>query len=634
MSGTTRVPAVADACGNAHIGLHLLLIRSDDGERMVARAPPQPTQPNLQRGRMELSRRDLMKYGVLGSAALVLPLERVARTKALLSDRMPTSKLPKPYTLPFQTPPVPVPYKRDGDTDFYNMHMVATSVPVLGPGKPRTTIWGYAMTDAAGNVMPATTPGPTIHVERGRRIAIRHCQQLPKIHPDLRYEVQTSVHLHGSASLPQYDGYASDVTEVDHFKDYHYPNLQDARTLWYHDHGVHHTASNAYMGLAAEYVIHDETERRLNIPLGAYDVPLVMRDATFAQDGRLIYDDNSESGVYGDVTLVNGVPWPNMQVERRKYRFRILNASVSRSFKWSLSTGDPLTVIGTDGGLMPAPQAVGSFRHGMAERYEVVIDFSKYAIGQKIQMLNDSPDNNIDFDTTRRVMQFEVVRDPVIVDGKVPNNDVPSQLNDNPDVMGLQPSDAVRTRSFSFERKHGHWTINGETWEDVILSDYKHVVADPGVGDIEIWELENDSGGWFHPVHIHLIDFKIIDRNGRPPFDFEKGPKDVVYVGENEKVRVMMKFDDTRGRSIDLAIREADYARRKAAGELRPGETEPVILPPRTGRYMMHCHNLVHEDHDMMVQFEVGEGGAHPIEAAPEQSMDIEPGTPLVAADC
>jgi spore coat protein A, manganese oxidase len=588
---------------------------------------------------MELSRRDLMKYGVLGSAALLLPIERVARTKLSVANRMPASGLPKPFTLPFQIPPVPVPYRRVGNTDFYNMHMTATAAPILGPGRPTTTIWGYAMTDAAGNVLPATSPGPTIQVERGRRVAVRHCQQLPDIHPTLRYPVETSVHLHGSASLPQFDGYASDITAVNNFKDYHYPNLQDARTLWYHDHGVHHTASNAYMGLAAQYHIHDAQERALNIPYGPYDVPLTVRDAMFRKDGELIYEDNSESGAYGDVILVNGVPWPNMRVERRKYRFRILNASVSRSYAFRLSTGDPLVVVGCDGGLMPAPQAVKSFRHGMAERYEIVIDFSKYKIGQKIQLLNDSPKNNIDEDTVKNVMQFEVVKDPVIVDGKVPYNDLPAQLNDNPDVMGLKASDAKVTRKFRFERENGHWTINGETWEDVILSDYAHVVGNPGVGDVEIWELENKSGGWFHPVHIHLIDFKILDRNGKAPFAFEHGPKDVVYVGENEKVRVIMKFDDTRGRTIDLQLREADYQRRKEAGQLADGETEPVILPPRTGRYMMHCHNLVHEDHDMMVQFQVGpqprgDDPNDPVDASPMQSMDDEATVILEESDC
>jgi spore coat protein A len=140
----------------------------------------------------------------------------------------------------------------------------------------------------------------------------------------------------------------------------------------------------------------------------------------------------------------------------------------------------------------------------------------------------------------------------------------------------------VREREFKFVRSNSMWTINGETWEDVIASGYKHVMADPAEGAVEIWKLTNTSGGWFHPVHIHLVDFQVLTRNGSASAvkPYEKGPKDVVYVGENETVRVAMRFAGP------------------AAGEGWP--------TPR-GRYMMHCHNLVHEDHDMMMQFSVGD---------------------------
>ena len=133
-------------------------------------------------------------------------------------------------------------------------------------------------------------------------------------------------------------------------------------------------------------------------------------------------------------------------------------------------------------------------------------------------------------------------------------------------------------------RKHDQWTINGHTWEDVIASNFTRVEAHPGANDVEIWEFKNDSGGWFHPVHVHLVDFKILDRNGRPPFDYEKVPKDVLYLGEGETVRVIMRFSN------------------------------------QVGRYMVHCHNLVHEDHDMMIQYEVGTGGHDPITADPARN--------------
>ena len=143
--------------------------------------------------------------------------------------------------------------------------------------------------------------------------------------------------------------------------------------------------------------------------------------------------------------------------------------------------------------------------------------------------------------------------------------------------MALEETPGLPERYLRFERQNGHWTINGLTWQEVIDSNFQANVGNPALNAVEVWTLENKSGGWFHPVHIHLVDFKVLDRNGRPPPAYERGPKDVVYVGENEKVRFIAKFG------------------------------------PQKGRYMLHCHNLVHEDHDMMHQFEVGTGGDDPL---------------------
>ncbi|MGH2554999.1 MAG: multicopper oxidase family protein [Actinomycetota bacterium] len=512
-----------------------------------------------------LSRRDMLKLGVLGSAALMLPLERVARTTLALSKRIPEGRLPRPFTVPFASPPVLRPVRSTTTTDYYDLPLEVARAEIL-PGLD-TQFWGYH----------GIFPGPTIKARRGRPSVVRQTNRLPSIHPTLRYRPWSSTHLHGSPSLPQYDGYASDVTNPGEYKDYHWANTPEGRTLWYHDHGVHHTAQNVYMGLAGQFLLSDDLEQSLPIPHGRYDLPLILQDAIFATDGSLVYDDNTESGVFGDVILVNGRPWPAMKVERRKYRFRVLNASVSRSFGLTLDSGEPMTVIGTDGGLMPNPQDVGYLRLGNAERYEVVIDFSKHRIGERVVLENQSPPNNIDYSTTNVVMAFEVVSERTSTRG----NSIPDVLNPHSPIMKLDSSMATRTRRFEFERKHGLWTINGSTWAEVISSGYELVSANPGLNDVEIWELANPHGGWFHPVHIHLIDFQILDRNGRPPFAYEQGPKDVVYVGENETVRVLARFG------------------------------------PHNGRYMMHCHNLVHEDHDMMVQFQVGAGGDDPMTAAP-----------------
>src|SRR3954453_10520977 len=246
---------------------------------------------------MQLSRRDVLKLGVLGSAALVLPLERVARTKLAEANRLDGSTVPQ-FALPFSSGTVIAPQSRTitlSDTgqripvDYYDMTQEANSLQILptrtAAGAPTgfkpTTIWGYN----------GIVPGPTVEVDQGREIVMRQSNALPR-HPTLLYDPATSTHLHGSASLPQFDGYASDVTPQNSTKYYQYPNFQPARTLWYHDHGVHQTAENAYMGLAAQYHLHDQFERA-QLPQGEFDVPLTVKDAIFGTDGQLIFDDSS-----------------------------------------------------------------------------------------------------------------------------------------------------------------------------------------------------------------------------------------------------------------------------------------------------------------------------------------------------
>jgi spore coat protein A, manganese oxidase len=323
------------------------------------------------------------------------------------------------------------------------------------------------------------------------------------------------------------------------------------------------------------YYVSDDLENSLPLPKGyhnpatgqGYDVPLVLQDKIFTPNGQFLYDNRGNKGVNGDVILVNGVPWPRMEVANRKYRFRLLNGSAARSYRLSLSTGEPFIMIGTDAGLIEKPIEVKNFRIGMAERYEFIIDFSKYRVGTQIILRNANPKNNEPFDNTNVVMRFDVVRE------EPDNSQVPSFMRA---YNRIPVSYAKRTREWRFERNNDEWQINGRTW------DPNRVDANPGLGDVEIWRLYNKAGGWFHPVHIHLIDFQILSRNGKPPFPYEVGWKDVVYVGENEDVRVIGKFG------------------------------------PHLGRYMMHCHNLDHEDFDMMIQWEVGQGGPSPMSAPPK----------------
>lgn len=535
---------------------------------------------------MTLTRRDALRLGLFGTAAMALPLQKFVR--AATPNRMPESQLPKPYTLKFRpiTAATPVLSKQDPVTgswvDHYDMQMTASNLDLLGNGL-KTPAFTYN----------GQLPGPTIRARQGRKTMVRHINNLPATHPSLSYRPWTSVHLHGSATLPQYDGYASDITEPGSYKTYRYPNHQPARTIWYHDHGVHHTAENAYSGLIAQYHLSDGSESVLKLPQGPYDVEMMVSDIMFQTNGSILFNLDDESGMWGDVIMVNGTPWPYMEVEPRKYRFRFLVADVSRSYEFSLSNGGPMWIIGSDGGYGPYAQKVTRWRHGMSERYDVIIDFAPYA-GKKLQLLNTSPKKNTDYTNTGKVMEFRVGKTVTSKANNMPQLDSKAAKNvtaDRPSTvvpigkalspslfphtnaaMDLQPSAAVNggapVRRLVLERSNSQWTINKTTWADVISSSYNKVVANPLLDTAEVWELVNESGGWFHPLHIHLVDFKILSRNGAAPMVHELFPKDVVYLGPNESVQVLMKFETL-------------------------------------GRYMVHCHNLIHEDHDMMTQFAV-----------------------------
>ena len=424
-------------------------------------------------------------------------------------------------------------------------------------------------------------PGPTIRSNQGTRAEVRIRNALPGTGLVYPQAIDISTHLHGSPSLPQYDGYANDITVPGFVKNYHYPNNDRASTLWYHDHRHLVTAQNVYSGMAAFYPISDSFERA-QLPQGEFDVPLMISDALFNADGSLAFDVDGDKGLWGDIILVNGVPWPTMRVKPRIYRFRVLVGSIGRSYRPTLSNGDPVYVVGTDDGMVPVVQAVPSWRQGTAERYEILIDFRKLKVGQTVDLLNLSNKNNLDFANTDKIMRFEVVADsgPASTITSIPTEldpgPVPDAARGGLNVMDLTPAMAVAKRELRFERDGGQWTVNGVTWEEVEATGFTKLFANPAPFTVEQWTFINKSGGWFHPVHVHLIAAKIIARNtnGGKPFAWELGPKDVFYTGEGESVTALMQF---------------------------------ATQPDGEGKYMIHCHNLTHEDHDMMVQFSAGD---------------------------
>lgn len=485
------------------------------------------------------TRRTALKLGLLAGGSLLLPIALQHQGYSVTAG----SPQPTAFQVNLPIPSVLKPVRSDETTDYYEITINKSHAEIL-PGLI-TEIWAYN----------GITPGPTIEQHQGRQSIVRFINNL---------DIPTSTHLHGMASLPQYDGYPEDLIPPGYYKDYIYPNNR-AATLWYHDHAIHETARNTYMGLAGMYIVRDNVELDLPLPKGNYDVPLVIQDKIFATDGSLIFNHDNHNGLMGDVILVNGVAWPRMAVANRKYRFRVLNASNSRAYKLALSTGDDLIVIGTDAGLMGAPVKTRELRIGMAERYEFIVDFSKYPIGTQVILQNLGLSNNKNYDGTGQIMRFDLVR------AENDDSSIPSTLRT---FQALPRSSAARERRWTFEHRSEMWMINGNTWNK------NRVDANPGIGDVEIWNFITNGRDWFHPVHVHLVDFQILERNLQPPLPYERGWKDVVYVGEDDNIRVIARFG------------------------------------PHQGKYIMHCHNTVHEDHDMMTQFQVGQGGTNPMSAS------------------
>lgn len=223
-----------------------------------------------------------------------------------------------------------------------------------------------------------------------------------------------SVHLHGSYSRAPFDGWADDTTEPGQYKDYYYPNRQNARTLWYHDHAIDHTAKNAYFGQAGFYILSDAHEDALGLPSDDFDLPLALAAKRYNSDGSLWDPEaNGETtSVFGDVIHVNGVPWPYHNVEPRKYRLRFLNTGISRSYQLYFESSDAVgkqisfTVFASDAGLTLNPVQTNDLYISDAERWEVIFDFSSYA-GKNLTLRNSRKvAADEDYNSTDQVMRM------------------------------------------------------------------------------------------------------------------------------------------------------------------------------------------------------------------------------------
>jgi FtsP/CotA-like multicopper oxidase with cupredoxin domain len=396
-------------------------------------------------------------------------------------------------------------------------------------------------------------------------------------------------------------------------------------THWFHDHMFSFTSQNVYKGNAAMFNLYSGLDRgneeiedgvNLRLPSGSgkdwgnldYDVNLMLADKAMDRDGQLTFDIFNFDGFMGDVMTVNLAYNPYFEVERRKYRFRILNASVARFFKVALANAagvaQPIIQIGNDGNLLPHPVTLPELdEQGIAERYDVVIDFSQYAIGEKLHLVNLAehwdPENaelngrkpvadltmaaalsgtSLD-PCVGRFLEFRVVRNPA----KPDVSRVPATLIPNPDLSQIPVArvrnfvfgrDAIQTTSDPDTSAFGPWGIatNGGA---TLAADFGRLSAAPRFGTREVWNLINDGGGWDHPIHIHFEEGQILARNGslaNVPLA-ERGRKDVYRLQPKGRVTITMQFRDWGG------------------------------------MFMEHCHNTTHEDNAMLLRWEINAGG-------------------------
>ena len=455
---------------------------------------------------------------------------------------------------------------------YYRVAMRAFETKVHRDLKP-TGMWGFG----------GTFPGPTFDVRRGQEVLVEWANELPEKHflpidhtlhgaEASLPEVRAVSHLHGAKTPPASDGYPEDWIVPGKSVLYHYPNRQDAAMLWYHDHAMGINRLNIFAGLAGAYILRDEEEEALHLPSGKYEIPLVICDRMFDKEGQLYYpvSDKPESPwipeFFGDANLVNGTLLPFLEVEPRKYRFRVLNVSNARFYRLALSNKQSFHQIGTDQGLLAAPVPVQKIVIAPGERLDLIIDF-KQSAGNRIVLKDDFVS----------MMQFRVSAAGVKDDSVLP-----AKLRS---IEKLAELAAVKTRVLSLDEVDDlvqnpvKMLLNKTSW-------HEPVSENPALDSTEIWSFVNPTND-SHPIHLHLVRFQILDRQRFETFG---------YISRGE-----LRFT---GPMVQPDPAEAGW---KDTVRAEPGMVTRIIakFEGYPGRYVWHCHILEHEDNEMMRPYDV-----------------------------
>jgi spore coat protein A len=462
---------------------------------------------------------------------------------------------------------------------YYRVAMRQIESKVHRDMKP-TRLWAYG----------SSSPGPTFDIRSGQGILVEWANELPTQHflpidhsihgaEADKPEVRTVVHLHGAKAPADSDGYPENWYVPGKSVLFHYPNQQDAAMLWYHDHALGINRLNVFAGLLGVFFIRDDFEDSLNLPGGKYEIPLVFYDRIYDLESQLNYpvsgDPNSPwlPEVFGDALLVNGKLFPYLDVEPRKYRFRVLNGANGRFFHLSLSNRQTFHQIGSDQGLLSAPVELKRAILAPAERADLILDFSA-AAGEQITLKNDSFDvMQFRVAKTKPTLQANPARDASALPAVLrPVPKIPESAAVTTRMLTLVEVDDLVQRPMTMLLNNAHWKMP--------------VTENPVLDSTEIWNLINTTDD-SHPIHLHLVRFQILDRRtfdvsnywstGQlkffgppiPPDPTEAGWKDTVRADPAMVTRIIIRFEGY------------------------------------PGRYVWHCHILEHEDNEMMRPYDV-----------------------------
>ena len=467
--------------------------------------------------------------------------------------------VPQSFDQPLVVPPV-------RSTAHIRIPVRQADVRVMPTG-PLTKMWTYG----------GTYPGPTIVRPAGHDTRVRFVNRLPG-------SASTTVHLHGDHHRWQDDGQPTRfLVRKGHARSYDFPltdggKPEPAAFNWYHDHRMMVTTRNNWLGLQGMFIVTDSATRKLGLPTGRYDLPLMVSERSLDANNQLVPVMHHmapmtgpmappDDATVGDRILVNGRYAPYVDVDTHKYRLRLLNTSPFTTYDFTLSDGRPFVQIGTGNGLLPQAVVRQDILLGPAQRVDVVVDFGGAAVGSDVVLQSvpraDPPPGGAG-SPSAQIMQFRVRRQVTDL------SRVPSSLRQPPAMRTPSKVSAVWSVGLKRSSAGSVWTIDGKAF------DPKVVVHRVPLGSTQLWELRNDSD-MTHFVHLHEELWRTVSRDGRTPPPWERGLEDTWRLDPGERVRVVARF--------------TDY----------------------TGVFMVHCHMLDHEDDGLMAQFAVVKGSAGPL---------------------